>query len=42
MNTIEETKDSETLKNMSVNVAVIFCVITALLIVSIYLAENLH
>jgi len=41
MNTLEETKDSETLKHMSINVAVIFGVIAALIIVSIYFAENL-
>lgn len=41
MNTIEQPKDSETIRNMSVNVAVIFGVIVALIVVSIYLAENL-
>lgn len=42
MSTLGETKDSETLKHMSINVAIIFGVITALLFVSIYLADNLH
>ena len=41
MSTLEKTDDSETVKKMSINVAVIFGVITALIIVSIYLAENL-
>ncbi len=41
MSTLGKVDDSETIKKMSINVAVIFGVITALIIVSIYLAENL-
>lgn len=42
MSTLEGTKDDVvTLRHMSINVAVIFGVITALIIVSIYFADNL-
>ncbi len=42
LSALEKTEDSEKLKHMSVNIAIIFGVITALLFVSIYLADNLY
>ena len=42
MSTLERTKDSETLKSMGVNVAVILGVLVALVIVSIYFADSLN
>lgn len=41
MSTLEEPKDSKTIRNMSINVGVIFGVIATLIIVSIYFADNL-
>lgn len=39
MNTLEKNNDSEaeTLRNMGINIAVIFSVITGLIVISIYL-----
>lgn len=41
MNTLEETKDVETIKKMGINFAVIIGVLAALVIVSYYFAANL-
>ncbi|SDI15872.1 hypothetical protein SAMN05428952_10984 [Nitrosomonas sp. Nm132] len=38
MSSLEETKDSETLRNFSINIAFIFGVLAALIIVSVYFA----
>ncbi len=36
MSSLEKSNDTEILKNMSINIAVIFCVLTGLIIISAY------
>jgi hypothetical protein len=38
MSSLEKINDTETIRNMSINIAVIFGVVAALIIVSVYFA----
>ncbi len=39
MSTLEKTEDAGTLRNFGINIAVIFGVVTALIILSVYFAN---
>lgn len=40
MSSLDKTKDAKTLRNFGINIAVIFGVLTALIIVSVYFANT--